>query len=428
LKQYHPTEIKFSKGANDAEVRRAVTSLSEDNYRAVPHDDPLFWCWETVELEALQTQLLDQLLERILYFGRAESFSRLRLVAALPSGVELNCRLAGRDAGAMTPVLAHSPAQPFEIASLLAASDQKELANRSIPPGTNWFYARLPKHPVIAHPAMHRAEHEGHNYNYMQFAVGGRVFPSLHHWVKITERFRGRVIRSWIEANAPAARGRYDMLTLEQKDRLALITGKDRHGQPVRGHQHAYFFLWPDENDSPKRLIIWRATPFTRAEVEALQDASQHKIAWEDGLPEWWLRVVPLPQETPVPASFHKHAKVWESVTPFVIPAERRRFRKNGRERSGESVEKLLGKLLLTESKPLPERILVLEGGRDAAWVRLHETRNRRMLKADTRTAWARPGFRIRMEFSKPVAGPFALGDSCHFGLGLFMAKDEGSR
>lgn len=426
LKQYQPTNIDWTdKSKAAAGYMKPQTTLLEDHYRAVPPDDPLFWCWEAVDLQEPQKQLLDELLKRILYFGRAESFSRLQRVAALPASVAINCRLAERDAGGMTPVLAHSPAQPLDLATLLAATDDKELAGRSIPPGTNWFYAQLPRRPVITTPVIHRTSQAG-EVKHLQFAIGGRVFPPSSHWVKITSRFRGRVIRSWIEANAPEARGRYDLLTPEQKDRLSLITGKDRDGQPLRGHQHAYFLLLPEENGTPSRLVVWRSRSFRPDEIDALLHASEYKIAWEDGMPEWWLRIVPLPQQTPIPADFHKPAKFWESVTPFVMPAERRRFRKNGKERPGESVEQLLKKLLLTESKLLPDNIIVLEGGKDAAWIKLHETRNRRILRADNRTSWARPGFRVRMEFSQPVMGPFMLGDSCHFGLGLFMAKSLG--
>jgi len=420
LKQYQPTEIKFSKGAKDAEVRKAVTSLAEDHYRAVPPDDPLFWYWEAVDLQEPQQQLLDQLLERILYFGRAESFSRLRRVAALPADVKINCRLAERDAGGMTPVLAHSPIHQLDLASLLAATDDKELAGRSIPPGTNWFYAQLPRRPVIATPGIHRTR-QGGQMNHLQFAVGGRVYPPLRQWVKVTNRFRGSVLRELIKMIAPEAQGRYDRLTIEQREQVVLMFGKDVQGRPLKGHRHTFFSLWPDENGLPTRLIAWRSSPFTEQEVGAMYAASERLLSWDDGLPEWQVRLVPLPVETPVPSGLLGEARVWESATPFVPPAQRHRFRKNGRERPGESVERLLIKLLLNENKPAPEKVIVFEQIQDAEWVNLHETRHRRFLKNESRTPWIRPGFRIRVEFPAPVAGPMILGDSCHFGLGLFL-------
>jgi CRISPR-associated protein Csb2 len=433
LKQYQPTSLdtqfKYrkhpvtTKDVLDYSYKEVTTTLNADQYRAVPPDESLLWCWETLELADIHETLLDRLLERTLYFGRAESFSRLRRLVELPIGKGINCRLGERDSGAMVPVLVPMTGLPLRFSVLLAATGDKELAGQSIPQGTAWHYASIPPRPALAAPINDRTIQRTET-NCLQFALGGRVFPPLRHWVNITSRFRGRVIRCWIEANAPEARGRYDLLTPEQKDCLALITGKDRNGEPLRGHRHAYLLLLPDESGSPTRLIVSRTTLFRHDEIAAFQDATENTIAWEDGAPEWLLRVVPLPQETPVPIGLHDQSKVWESVTPFVLPAERRRFRKNGRERPGESVEKLLVKLLRTESKPLPNNIVILEGGRDAPWVKLHETRNRRMLKADNRTSWARPAFRVRIEFSEPVAGPLVLGDSCHFGLGLFLARN----
>jgi CRISPR-associated protein Csb2 len=422
LKQYQPTEIKFSKGAKDAEVRKAVTSLTEDHYRAVPPDDPVFWCWENLpDLDPQQEQLLDQLLERILYFGRAESFSRLRRVAALPMGVEINCRLTERDAGGMTPVLAHLPSpQPLDLSLLLVATDDKELAGRSIPPGTQWFYAQLPPRPIIATPVIHRTKREG-RMNHLQFAVGGRLYPPLRLWVKVAERFRGHVLRHLTEAIAPGAQGRYDRLVPAQREQLALMCGKDGEGRPTHGHRHTFFLLWPDENGLPTRLIAWRSSPFTGQEIEAMYAAAERPLSWDDGAPEWKVRLVPLPAETPVPNGLQGAARIWESATPFVPPAQRHRFRKNGRERPGESLERLLYKMIQDEGKPLPDRVTILSSYEDAEWVTLHQTRHRRMLKAESRTPWVRPGFRARVEFPQPISAPLILGDSCHFGLGLFL-------
>lgn len=420
LKQYQPTEVKFSKGAKDAEVRKAVTSLAEDHYRAVPPDDPLFWCWESVELQEPQQQLLAELLKRILYFGRAESFSLLKCVTALPAGVAINCGLAEHDAGGMVPVLAHSPAQQLDLSSLLAATDDKQLAGRSIPPGTNWFYTQLPRRPAITVPFIHSTR-QGDQVNHLQFAVGGRVYPPLRQWVKVTNRFRGSVLRELIKLIAPEAQGRYDRLTAKQREQVAMMSGKDAEGRPLQGHRHAFFLLWPDENGMPTRLIAWRSSPFTDKETDALYAASERLLSWDDGLPEWQVRLVPLPTETPVPCGLLGTARVWESATPFVPPAQRHRFRKNGRERANESVERLLHKMLEDEGRPLPDKVAILNGYEDAEWITLHQTRDRRMLKAESRTPWVRPGFRARLEFPQPISAPLILGDSCHFGLGLFL-------
>ena len=227
-------------------------------------------------------------------------------------------------------------------------------------------------------------------------------------------------MRHWIEADCPEAHGRYDLLPPEQKERISLISGKDGKGQPLRGHRHAYFLLWPDEHGLPTRLIVWRSTPFASDEIEALLTASEYPIAWDDGSSDWRVRLVPLPQNSPVPSELLKASCVWESATPFVPPAERHRFRKNGRERPGESPERILTWLFQKEGKP-ESQVTLLDDLEESDWVNLHETRNRRFSRDTTRTSWVRPGFRLRVKFESPVSGPLIVGDSCHFGLGLFL-------
>jgi CRISPR-associated protein Csb2 len=60
-----------------------------------------------------------------------------------------------------------------------------------------------------------------------------------------------------------------------------------------------------------------------------------------------------------------------------------------------------------------------------AGWLHLHETREFRRRKRELRAPLVRPGFSIRLEFDGPVRGPIILGDSCHFGLGLFRGVPE---
>jgi CRISPR-associated protein Csb2 len=149
-------------------------------------------------------------------------------------------------------------------------------------------------------------------------------------------------------------------------------------------------------------------------------EASEVRIAWDSGAPDWMLRLVPLPDRTPLPSGFGGPSRVWSSITPFVPPAGRRRFRENGRLRPGESVDRIAAKLLESGGWPTPAR--VIEAPDKTVWVRLHETRERRFEREQTRTPLVRPGFQLRIEFDEPVPGPIAIGDSSHFGLGQFQA------
>ncbi|MGH9396298.1 MAG: type I-G CRISPR-associated protein Csb2 [Terriglobia bacterium] len=212
-------------------------------------------------------------------------------------------------------------------------------------------------------------------------------------------------------------------MTPAQCEQLSLISGKDGEGKALVGHHHAYFFVWPDEHGYPLRVVLWRReAPFTWMEIDAVLAASEGPISWGN---EQLLYIVPLPFEMPLPPGFGVCARVWRSVTPFVPPAERHRFRANCRLRPGETPEGVARRLLLAAG--MPPVSIAIEADEHTR-MQLHETRRRRLAKEKARTSFVRPGFRLRLEFDTPVQGPLAIGDSCHFGLGLFRGVEETDR
>jgi len=255
----------------------------------------------------------------------------------------------------------------------------------------------------------------------IQFAVGGRTLPPLDIWIKITERFRGRTVRILCERLTGRAGATYRDLAPGQRGEISNITGKDEQGQVRKGHTHAHFLLWPDEHGFPARLMAWSPSrPFGEQEAEALLAASVQPIFWSDDA-EFPLYLVPLPLECPLPSSLTRLSRYWHSVTPFVVPPARHRFRSQGRPRPGEAPEQVARKLLVASGLPGPRNISVLPSGGPCE-VRVHETRQSRLARKGEQGSRVFSGFRMLIEFDDPVPGPIAIGDSCHFGLGLFQA------
>lgn len=422
LRQYQPTAVAWTDASKKKSAYMAPkTTLAPDHYRVLPEDDPVVWIWSGLDLDAECLRLLDSLLDRTLYFGRAESFCRMRRVEGV--GVEANCVLHRRDSGGNSPVLVPVPATALRMDALLEWTDGKLLAGYPIPPGTEWHFASLPPRPTSA-PLRPPVRPTPSGLHAMQFAVGGRVYPPPGRWVRIAERFRGKVLRRCAARITGDPRAHYDSLSAAQKDELVLLTGKDATGAAAKGHRHAYFLLRPDDEGHPTRLIVWRQSePFTAVEIDAMLEASETPVTWESGAPDWKLRLVPLPDGTPMPAGFGGPSRVWSSVTPFVPPAGRRRFRENGRLRTGESVERIAAKLLEAGGWPTPARIVEIPD--KTVWTSLHESRERRFERKQTRTPLVRPGSHLRIEFDAAVAGPIVIGDSSHFGLGQFRAVEE---
>ena len=422
-RQYQKTEVAWTDpSAKAAAYKKPRTTLVVDVFRAVSPNDRVIWAWNTVELSPRLANLLGELLKRILYFGRAETHCRFA-VGKVRTQDLARCEWS-LSSKTDSPVLVATPGGKLNLESLLASSDDRLFKGRQIPPGTEWRYARLPQCPTVSIPPSRKSTFPV-DLHVIQFAVGGRVYPEQAHWVRVIERFRGCVLRHAARTVSGGEWSSYRELPPDLRDKLKLLSGKDGEGRPVQNHQHACFFLYPDEIGNSTRLIAYRRTPFDAIaaepfEVEAILAASREPIFWQSRDPDWSLRLVPLPFETPPPPGLFAESTTWVTATPFVPPANRRRFRKGGRERHGESPERLLTKLLLKCNFPQPLVVSRLRG-EDTQWTYVHTTREEWLRLRKQRTPAVRPGYRFRIVFPEPVRGPVCLGHSSHFGLGLFM-------
>jgi CRISPR-associated protein Csb2 len=400
LKQYQPTgEFAWSDpNAGSGAVKQSRTTLFPDLYFIVNPHEPIFWRWSTVDLTQDQSRLLAQLLARVTYFGRAESLSRLSLVAEAQTA---NCRRVEHDG---VPVLCPKAGEPLRLDSLLAErTDKPPLADAPVPPGTEWVqYQR----PSLKRPQPRVATEPKVQVHAVQFAMGADLFPPEELWIKITERFRGRVLRQF-DGHA---------------ERQTLLAGKGVDGAPLAEHQHAYYIVWPDEEGQPSRLIVWRKdVPFDNKELSAMMRAVERQIAWSrDG--DWSVRLVPMPLKSALPMSFSAASTTWVSATRFVRPPGRHALRKNGKVREDESVEgfcrRLLAKVWGAQARSV-ERI-----DAEPVWMKLHESKEARALRRalGNRTPRVAPGYRLLIRFTEPFTGPLMVGDSSHFGIGLFRA------
>ena len=433
IRQYHRTGVEWTaKGKKDAAYKKSMTTLVPDQCRAIPPSESVYWLWPGLQLPSRSQSLLDLLLRRMLFFGRAESFCQIRRLDQLPEKIDVNCRLNAATSH-HAPVLVPKPDEPLNLDALLAASDDGLVKGHAVPPGAAWHYAKLP-----ARPATRRASVPAPRFpatlQVIQFAVGGRVYPPVRDWIRVTERFRGAAIKALAQLLTGNRDATFAKLPEALREDFAMFSGKLASGKPLSGHGHPYFTLYPDEFSQPTRLVCFRREPFRPEEVAALMAASERPCSWRferstdngERRDEWQLRFVPLPFETPTPKGLLYDtpvSSVWRSATPFVIPGGRKRFRKNGRLRHGETPEKLLVKLLHSAGYPTP-MLNHLSDETEANWVAIHETHEQRKHRREQRSRAVLPGYRFRLQFPVPVSGPICVGHSCHFGLGLFIPNE----
>ena len=414
LKQYLPTQITWTDPAKGAgAVKIPKTSLAEDNYRVVTPNDSLFWVWKNVVIN--NEQLLDELLKRVLYFGRAESWTRLRRVEQLPSRLAVqSVRLHEKRIAASNPVLAPDPQSENRLRLLFEPTDHSDIEHRDIPPGTRWYYAVLPSSPRIRITPRHRNRYP-ENLTHIQFTIGGQILPTVKYWCLLTEQFRKRALRELCRILIGNTKCDFPNLDVPTKSKMRGFTGKDEYGEPLADHSHAYFAVLPDGDGKAARLAVWRRAPFSQEEVEALFAAARLPLLWDSASPKWKIKLLPLPFEMSLSIKFTGTSHRWESVTPFVPPRQRRRFRKNGKERPGETPESIAARLCQRIYGITP---LSITSEASEEWPYVHVGSRERGQK--NRQWMTLPSFRLVIEFAQPVAGPIALGDSSHFGLGIF--------
>jgi CRISPR-associated protein Csb2 len=414
LRQYHPVEFGWNPaGANVASIKTYGTSLTQDNAWCVAPEDELLWLIEGNRWTPPLTDVLDRCLERIVYFGRAEALTTLsRIDDALPAlpNVTLSERKAS---GATVPVLAPLPgATRADIERVT----NDPLAARNIPRGARLLYARRPPRPPAREtPRIAPIRRDTH---LIQLALGWSVAPPQRATVRPTAAFRGAVIRNLIRTKTDGATASWSDAPANVRDAISGMTGKDAHGEPLRGPRaHAEFLLWWDDG-TPTRIIVWRgATPYDAYEQEAILLAARQELSWAAAGPEaaaWRIKLVPLDSAVPKPPGFDGRLhKAWRSLTPYVPP---RHHLRGGKRRESETIESQVRRELAARGEA-GTMLVAVEEVPPPRWVAVHVPRRD---WAHRPSIGDRRGYMLRLSFEAPITGPVRLGHSSSFGLGLF--------
>ncbi len=417
LRQYHPAEFGWRPAEKKkAGTRSYGTSLVQDNYWCVPPESPVWWFLEgddwTDELRAL----LAQCLKRTIYFGRAETFTRVRIAGSTTEIPTPNCTLVDKRTAGAAPVL--SPLQNASRDDIERTTDNPEAVKRAVPPGAQWLYAVRP--PRSASQERRRVPAHRLDCHLMQFAIGWNVAPDARAIVRLTSRFRGAVLTELLRLKTGDASATWTRLGKSVREAVADMVGKDANNEPLNGHRHTEFLAWC-EDGQPTRILVWRGSrAFDADEQEAILLAAARDVSWAaagSDSEEWKVRLVPLDREVPWPPGFDgKSSNLWESVTPYVPP---RHHLRGGKEREGESIVDQIRREL---QRRATSHDVEVELCGPPQWVSVHVPRreaHKRAFIGDRR------GQMIRLRFTMSVGGPIRLGHSSSFGLGLFRPVSE---
>jgi CRISPR-associated protein Csb2 len=416
---WHPAERK------KAGTRSYGTTLVQDNAWCVSADasdeSAVWWFLDSDEWTPETLSALDACLGRIVYFGRAET---LTMIERWSEGtfIEPNCSLVKEPRSSRSvPVLA--PLTDATRQDVERITDDHRAKGRTVPAGARWHYADLPQTTWLRESATRRIVVPPTNLN--QFAVGSAVPPDPRALVRITSRFRSRVLTAFVRLRTGDGKATWSTVPAWVRVEAALLSGKDSKGDRLEGpHRHARFLCWV-EDGAITRLLVCRPCNFLFSDYErfAILRAAERELSWtaasQDAAEDWKVRLVPLDRAVQPPSGLDgTRARVWESLTPYVPP---RHHLRKGKLRSNETITVQV------------QRELNLRGVRDSGsaairvigspvWVAVHIPASKSHQRA---FVGKRPGYRVRIELSEPVSGPILLGHSSHFGLGLFAPAPD---
>ena len=420
LKSYQPTgsewDVKTKTDQREKGAQRVVSrTLVEDHFVALPPGEAVWWIWgESDKLSDAERDLLSRLCRRVSYFGRAESVCDLALATEPipPPNCEPLADEAHRPAGARPVLVAAPDFRPEHV--LESVDDMRNKRKRIIPEGARWtYYQPLPNRPLPAAPQLPGVPS---GLRCLQFALGGRVWPTQRFIVSIAERFRGSALKRYAVLVTGSGEARFTPKWLTAAQWSERLSGKDYAGKKLDGHRHAYYLPQLDAQGRITGLVVYLAGAAERAfsseEIEAL--SAVETSHWGSG--DYPLRVVPLPLDSPRPDALFGNSRVWESATPFVPPRHDRGRR--GKPKRGEDATGQLRREISHRLGPEVAAHAKIETTSDSGqpvrtWVSLHTPR--RIGQRPQRRGWY-----CRVEFSDVVSGPLIFGHSAHFGLGQF--------
>lgn len=417
LRFYQPVRL----GASDR-------VLHHDHF-AVP-EGGRFWFRFAVGLSDGQRALLDSLLARIRYFGRAESRACMRRLVEDGAPMRGVHRVLARDSvasgsGVYRRALCTEAA--FVAEHLWSVEDVDDSTGtegghpphlvdtllskkRPLPMGARWIEYALPTAALVheIRPRARAPEAAGQlAVAEVHFRLSRRIPIPLRQLVAVSRAFREAAVDAHHRIS-PAYHSR-------------TLTGRADDNTVARGNDHAYYLpQFGADGPTIDALVVRVPTgTLTRPELDALLGVGRIRAGGRaypiTVMCERVVRELPDRGDRSI-------ARRWRSVTPFFPPLHRRREREATapEEQVATCVERLCGQ------RPEAVRLVPGHAGLGSVtsllaheYLRGDVDRNGRRWKLTRRV-----GFWLDLTFAAPVALHSPLGADAHFGAGQFSLAD----
>jgi CRISPR-associated protein Csb2 len=329
----------FGETDKDGQQAAVYKRTRHENHFAAT-ESPIVFRWRKAAIDEEQRSLLNNTLEHVTYFGRAESMSTFEMIDDIEfshSGWCLACLKDGkpvrRIAENCRDVFCPNPLD-FRAADLWSRRAGREqldpnqapphlvedlLEHQPLPDGARWvsyempegwpgkWVVRVPKSTLPERSSPSPTPRVAH---YLRFSLQCRVPIPLKFTVPLAEQFRKKGLTHFGSANNGAI--------------SFALSGHNKPKDAEGDHQHA-FYLPLGANDDRSGLLselhVWCPYGFTQAEIEALMRVE--RLDWGGG--KYPIRPVLLAINNTVPegcpiSTGQLSGRTWRSRTPFVPP------------------------------------------------------------------------------------------------------------
>ncbi len=395
------THLRYYQPINDKDpmARRRIF----DPFMALDRNEPVLMGLDA-DLSDDSLQDLKQLLARLNYLGRSESWIRASL-ADPEKPIEWNCRpMNGKGRiGEAVRLACIRPPEAYDAlpqkpkgASWLDALSMNTASllsqGWSDPPALVWLDYEKPETETILSG---RQIPFRSGFRCARYAISAKVKPRIQDTVSVAER-----VRSYLMGIHKRIRN-HDPEAVSPR-----FSGKAPDGSPLSDHRHAFYLPLDEDHDGRiDHILVQAEDPFSPDELAALDGLKKiHQRKNSEGLD---LVLVSLSAEKPV-----QQARKWISATPFVTA----RHHRKGRGTYGEWIVSEVIRECSFHGLQQPEAIEPVSHTRKTA----HPIRWMEFLRS-RKGGSPRQGHGFILHFKEPVSGPFAIGAGCHFGLGIFV-------
>ena len=407
---------------------------------AVPAGGRFHFVFEAALLDG-QRRLLDELLRRLQYFGRAESRAGLRLADDLsgpPTGFfRVVPRDRARESGwSPCRVLCASKEREFRASDLwtsravVAGKKAKKIQaavespgapvhlvdallsdRKPVPDGALWVEYAQPNGSVLHEIPLVRARRvltpASVEVTALVFRLCRRVPIPLRDAVAVARAYRDAAVRLF----SAAAGGAHS----------PMLTGREQDGSVERAHRHLYYLPQPVAGSLDISTLVVRVpsgSSLRQEELDALMAVERVSIHRNDRYP---ITVVP----EYIDRGGLVAARRWKSLTPFLPPLRHRLGRV-------DTLPEQQVAAFISESCGLTAmRVTAVPGPGGTSTrtpVRAHEYGAAQGLRSSRTWRFTnRLGHWFTIEFDTPEVIGSALGSDAHFGLGQFEAVDDSS-